>query len=218
MSKRFIILANGNLEDPEALRGRLSGWENAQVVAANGGTRHAEALGLHIDAAIGDLDSLDDARRLVLANAGAHVEIVPAQKDQIDLELALLYAIEKGANHIAVVGALGGRIDMTIANVLLLTHPKLHAARIELWSGNQTAWLIRPPGDQVKGQPGDSLSLIPIAGAAVGISTQALAYPLDEDTLAFGPARGVSNVLTSRVARVVIRAGILLAVHTPIEA
>ncbi|MGD8759030.1 MAG: hypothetical protein PVJ07_02125, partial [Anaerolineales bacterium] len=63
-----------------------------------------------------------------------------------------------------------------------------------------------------------SLSLIPIAGAAVGISTQALAYPLDEDTLAFGPARGVSNVLTSRVARVVIRAGILLAVHTPIEA
>jgi thiamine pyrophosphokinase len=218
MSKHFIILANGNLEDPEALRARLANWENALVVAADGGSRHAGTLGLVIHATIGDLDSLDPEDRLALSSSGTKVQAVPSAKDETDLELAALYAVAQGASHIAVVGALGGRVDMTIANLMLLTHPKLLSARIELWHGWQTAWLIRPPGDQVPGQPGDTLSLIPVGGAAEGITTQSLAYPLQEETLAFGPTRGVSNVLTDQVAHVVIKKGTLLAVHTPASA
>jgi thiamine pyrophosphokinase len=216
---RAIVLSNGELDQPAVLRARLDDWrqsgEAVQVVAADGGSHHAEALGLRPDVVIGDLDSLDEAARDALSADGARFETVPARKDETDLELALLYAVEQGAGEIVALGVLGGRLDMTLANILLLTHPGLDAARIEIWTGWQTAWIVRPPGDTVSGQRGDTLSLIPLGGDAVGVTTRGLEYPLKGERLRFGPARGVSNVLAAPDARVDLGAGMLLAVHTP---
>jgi thiamine pyrophosphokinase len=122
-----------------------------------------------------------------------------------------------GARHIVVLGGFGDRIDMSFSNLLLLMHPDLTTVRIEYWYGRQTAWVIRPPGDAIHGQPGDTLSLIPLGGDALGISTHQLYYPLNNETLVFGPARGVSNVLTGSSARVDLASGIMLAVHTPVK-
>ena len=47
---------------------------------------------------------------------------------------------------VVLLGAAGGRLDMTIANLLLLVDPKFRPLRIELWYGSQTAWLLNPPG------------------------------------------------------------------------
>jgi thiamine pyrophosphokinase len=215
MVRRAIVLANGYLEEIEALQARLKGWTEALIVAADGGSRHAAVLGLPLHVVVGDLDSLDEASRVVFSADGTHFEVFPARKDEADLELALLYAARQGADEIVVLGALGGRLDMALANILLLAHPRLADVHVELWSGIQTAWLIRPPGGEVRGQPGDTLSLIPLGGAATGITTQGLEYPLNNEALIFGPARGVSNVLTSELAYVSVRQGLLLAVHTP---
>lgn len=215
MTQRAIILSNGELDSPVVLRERLADWSDALVVAADAGSCHAEVLGLRLDVVIGDLDSLDEAAQTHLREAGVRFETVPAHKDETDLELALLYAYGQGAERFVVLGALGGRLDMTIANVLLLTHPLLNPVRVELWAGGQTAWVIRPPGDEIAGQPGDTLSLIPLGGDAVGITTHNLEYPLSGERLTFGPARGVSNVLVGVPARVELREGMLLAVHTP---
>ncbi len=215
-SARVIVLANGRLEAPDLIKRRLQSWQGALVVAADGGSRHAAAMDLAVDVLIGDLDSLggpDGAGRF--ASAARHE--APAEKDEIDLELALLFAVRHGAEHIAVLGALGGRLDMTLANVLLLAHPGLSGVRIELWHGAQTAWLIRPPGGTLGGRPGDLLSLIPLGGHAEGVRTEGLAYPLDGERLAFGPSRGLSNELVARQARVRLAAGLLLAIHTPQE-
>ncbi|KPK88985.1 MAG: hypothetical protein AMJ88_18200 [Anaerolineae bacterium SM23_ 63] len=197
------------------LKKRLQPWEEAIVIAANGGVQHAEKLGLNIDMVIGDLDSLDEAEGTALEAANIHTVRVAAQKDETDLELALLYADEMGVRHIVVLGAFGDRIDMSMSNLLLLTHPGLAAVHIEYWYGQQTAWVIRPPGDEVHGQPGDTLSLIPLGGDALGIITHELYYPMNDETLVFGPARGVSNVLTASIASVELRSGIVLAVHSP---
>ncbi len=215
MAHRAIVLANGELGGIETLRARLKGWGKALIVAADGGSRHAADLGLPVHVVIGDFDSLDGTSRAALSAGGAHFEVAPAHKDETDLELALLYAVQQGMDEIAVLGALGGRLDMALANVLLLAHPRLAGAHIELWSDSQTAWLIRPPGGEVRGQPGDTLSLIPLGGEAGGITTQGLEYPLKDGTLVFGPARGVSNVLTGGLAHVELKQGLLLAVHTP---
>jgi thiamine pyrophosphokinase len=215
MTQRAIVLANGKIDDAITLRARLSGWVGAQVIAADGGSQHAAMLGLHLDAVVGDLDSLDPSLRAALDAAGARLEIRSAHKDETDLELALLDATEHGAEHIVVLGALGGRLDMTLANLLLLLHPQLTGVRIELWNGSQTAWLIRPPGGDVIGGPDDTLSLIPLLGDAEGITTQGLAYPLSEGTLEIGKARGISNIFTQSRAHVALRTGMLMAVHTP---
>jgi thiamine pyrophosphokinase len=213
---RAILFANGELPEPELARQRLRADD--MLIAADGGARHCRALGLTPHAVIGDLDSLDAETRALFERAGAHFHVHPAHKDETDLELALLYAARQGVSHIGILGALGGRLDMTMANVLLLTHPALASIRMELWHGAQSAWLIRPPGDDVHGQVGDTLSLIPLSGEAEGIVTRGLRYSLTNEPLAFGLARGVSNVLTETTARVELQVGLLLAVHTPGEA
>jgi thiamine pyrophosphokinase len=214
-AERAIVLANGDLGDAEILRARLRGWNEACVIAADAGSRHAGPLGLQIDVAIGDFDSMSAAERATLSAQGTAIITAPVEKDETDLELALLHAASIDVQRIAVIGALGGRLDMTFANVSLLTLPALEGIHVELWNGAQTAWLISPPGAEIIGQPGDTLSLIPLGGDAAGVITDQLAYPLNGETLAVGPARGLSNILEAETAHITLSAGRLLAVHTP---
>jgi thiamine pyrophosphokinase len=215
MKKRAIVLTNGHIQDPATIRSRLKEWSQAIVVAADGGSLHAETLGVTLHAIIGDLDSLSEDVLTGLSAKQVDIQKSPSEKDETDLELALLYAAEQGAMQIVVLGAFGGRLDMSIANLLLLTHPQLTEIRIEIWKGNQTAWIIRPPGDDIQGKAGDTVSLIPLNGEAKGVTTRNLAYPLHDETLPAGPSRGLSNVLTSNKASLSLREGFLLAVHTP---
>lgn len=217
MPDTAVIIVNGTLDNPDLIRKRLAGRidRSTPVIAADGGSRHAAPLGLTITALVGDLDSLPPEVAASLTGGQIHLEQHDRHKDETDLELALAYAIKQGASTVIVIGALGGRLDMTLSNVLLLLLPALAGVRVELWHADQTAWLIRPPGDRVLGNPGDTLSLIPLGGAATGITTENLAYPLENETLLFGPARGISNVMQENEARIALEAGILLAVHTP---
>ncbi len=215
MKKQAIVLTNGHIDDPSTIRLRLEQWAKADIIAANGGSLHAETLGLPLHAVIGDLDSLSEESIAALTAQGTYIQTSPSEKDETDLELALIYAAEQGAKEIVVLGAFGGRLDMSIANLFLLTHPELAEVRIEIWNGNQTAWIIRPPGDEIQGQVGDTLSLIPLMGEAKGVTTRNLAYPLKDERLPAGPSRGLSNVLTGSPASIKLQDGILLAVHTP---
>lgn len=213
MNSKFVILANGVIDNPEYLLKRLESWGQTKVIAADGGLLHAESLGLSVDHLIGDLDSVDDGMSSALGQA-IKLQEFPEAKDETDLELALIYAADAGAGSIVILGALGGRVDMSLANILLLTMPQLEGIHVELWSGKQTAWLLRPPGGEITGNPGDTLSLIPLLGKADGITTTNLAYPLSGSTLHAGEIRGVSNVLTDAKARVQVETGTLLIVHT----
>src|SRR5690606_23974135 len=138
----------------------------------------------------------------------------PVEKDETDLELALNLVAKGGARWIRIVGGLGDRLDQTLSNIYLLALPVLRGVDARLLAGAQEAWLMYPGENVVEGAAGDTLSLLPISGEATGVRTENLYYPLRDETLAFGPARGVSNVLTAPQAKVWLQDGVLLAVHT----
>jgi thiamine pyrophosphokinase len=171
------------------------------------------SLGVRPDVVIGDLDSLPNDLRSELEGGGVELLTYPAHKDETDLELALLHAVNLGALHITVVGARGGRIDHELANYLLLAHPRLEGVDARIVSGDQEVTLVRRRAS-FHGRPGDLLSLLPVAGDACGVTTSGLEYPLNDGTLVFGPARGVSNVFVEANSSVCLRSGMLLAVHT----
>ncbi len=210
---KALVLANGELYKPDVLRGRICAEMFDLVLAADGGAGHAHTLNVTLDAVIGDMDSLSGPEQFDFG--GAELVSYPAEKDETDLELALLYAAAQGAARIVMVGAMGGRMDMTIANVLLLALASLGSSRVELWHGEQTGWIIRPPGEDIDGNVGDTLSLIALAGDALGITTSGLKYPLENGKLLRGTVRGVSNLLETQPAHVGLSEGVLLAVHTP---
>jgi thiamine pyrophosphokinase len=207
---RAIVIANGHVGNSEANRAQT--WPRDLVICADGGAQHALALGLAPDVVIGDMDSLDGDLQARLESKGCKVLVHPTRKDETDLELALRYAIDHGVDEILILGALGGRIDQTLANVLLLALPELERIRTRIVAGDQEMFLIRGQAS-IEGQVGDTISLLPIAGDVTGITTEGLEYPLQRGTLKFGPALGVSNVLTAPVARVQVERGLLVCVH-----
>jgi thiamine pyrophosphokinase len=206
-----IILANGDMAGTDVVHRYTESAE--LIVCADGGANYADAVDVRPDVLIGDMDSITPELRARLEMQGVKFILYPRNKDETDLELALLYAVEQGATQITILGALGRRIDHELGNLLLLAHPRLEGLDIRIASSEQEISLIRKTRT-FDGAIGDLLSLLPIGGDAVGIITEGLEYPLCDETLFFGPARGVSNVFTMARPSVHIRSGLLLAVHT----
>jgi thiamine pyrophosphokinase len=207
---RLIIFANGWLDQPFEVR------QDDVVIAADGGTHHALAQGIVPSVVIGDLDSVTPDEIQQLNAGGAKILKYPHRKDYTDLELALQYAREQPADEVVIVAALGARWDQTMANLLLpATQPDL---RIMLMDGSQEIhYLVGGETLEVRGFPGDTVSLIALSEEASGIVTEALEYPLQSETLYLGSTRGVSNVMQGERARVHLGAGRLMCtvIHHP---
>ena len=220
-----LVIGDGDAPTRVQLDLTWPGWDRdvSLVVAADGGARLAEALGLTIDRWVGDADSLprEDVERL--AAAGVATRLVPTAKDESDLELAVADAADSGAAEITVLGALGGdRLDHELANIFLLGHPSLAGRQVRLLGASTRVSLVEAPdvaGEPVtaafEGRRGDLVSLLPLSPAVEGITTSGLAYALSDEQLVLGPARGLSNVRTQPSATVTVRAGRLLVVETP---
>ncbi len=206
---RAVIFANGILNDPPQILAALQAGDI--VIAADGGARHCQALGIHPAVVIGDFDSLSATELAQLEQDGAQVVRYPQRKDFTDLELALQHAVAIGADEILMFAALGARWDQTLANLLLPAAPGLEHVRIRLLDGPQEIALLRPGETHtLAGQAGDTVSLVPLGGHACGITTDGLEYPLADGTLYFGATRGISNVLLGERASVRLEDGLLL--------
>lgn len=216
MSRYALIFANGDVNDgpmvQAALRTALD--HTPLVIAADGGARIALHFGLDVHIVIGDLDSLDAAELRALRSQGAAIQEFPPEKNETDLELALHRACEANATWIRIIGGVGGRLDQTLGNLYLMALPILQGCDIRLVAGRQEAWLLYPGEHRITGAPGDTVSLIPLGGAVHNVRTERLYYPLCDETLMFGPARGMSNVMNAEDARISITEGVLLIVHT----
>ncbi len=208
---RAVIFANGEFQHPNTNIPFL--YPDDYLIAADGGARHCRALNLTPHLLIGDLDSTSLAEAAALKAAGAQISQYPTRKDQTDLELALDWAIQNGFTDILILGALGGRWDQTLANLLLPALPAFGPARIQLVDGAQQINLLRGPGSLIlSGVPGDTVSLIPIGGEVRGVTTTGLEYPLANGRLAFGSTLGVSNRLTAPEATITLQEGFLVCV------
>ncbi len=209
-----LIFANGDIADVAWIRPYLD--QATAILAADGGTRHLLALGARPDAILGDMDSLPVEAQAWLETAVVQKVQVPPAKDETDLELALLYAESHYSGEILVFGAFGGRIDQTLGNIFLLAHPALVGRSVALLDEHQRVWLITAQDGPVtiNGRSGDTVSFIP-CGAEVKVQqTTGLAWPLHQEVLAFGPARGLSNRMTADAATVEMGNGRLICVHT----
>ncbi len=170
-------------------------------------------LGLKPDLVIGDLDSVtDDYSEWILKN---HIETrkFPMKKDQTDLELALLDAVDRAGDPIIVVGALGGRIDQTLTNIFLLLMPELQGADVRFDDGREELFLIQNHAEII-GKKGDTVSLLPLLSDAMGIKTNGLRFPLHDEILFPERSRGVSNEMESGKAEILLKSGVLLCIHT----
>lgn len=209
--KRAWIFVNGELSRPDLLKSRLAPGDLR--IAADGGLKHLQAMNLLPDLLIGDLDSTDPEVVAQLAEQGVQVERHPVEKDETDLELAVLRAVQLGCGCLRLAGALGGRLDMTLGNLFLLGLPAVEGLDVRMDDGLEEVFLIRSQGD-IEGQAGERVSLLPLGSPASGVRTEGLYYPLRGETLYPERTRGISNVMLGSSARVTLEKGILICIHS----
>lgn len=207
---RALIFANGEFCSQDFSLPVMIG---DLLIAADGGSRHCLSLDLRPDILIGDLDSIDQQVLADWQTAGVDTHQYPEDKDQTDLELALLYAQKQGVSEIIVYGAAGGRLDMTLGNITLLANPDL-LIPITLICGEEEVHMLRQGVSlTLTGKPGDSVSLIPLQPGPSVVTTRGLKYHLDNEALLFGYTRGISNQLVDEQARITLKSGLLAVIH-----
>ncbi len=213
---RVVIFANGELPDFETARALLQ--TDDYLIAADGGANHLLKMGILPEIVIGDLDSIDEDTLFQLTSAEVTIEQYSEDKDETDIELALRHAVEMQPSAILIVGALGGRLDQTLANLSILTDPTLPKIDIRLDDGVEEVFFCRASADKggqvaVKGSSGDTVSLIPWHGPVEGVTTEGLQWPLYGETLFPEKSRGISNAMLNDAASIQIQSGLLLVVH-----
>ena len=224
-ARHVLVVADGDVATRAELDAAWPGWADdvASVIAADGGYARSVALGLAPDVLVGDLDSLAPVSLAAAEGAGVRIDRFAAHKDESDAELALLEAVALGASRLTVLGAFGGpRLDHALANLWLLAHPRLVGLDLVLLDSRARARLLTAPGPDgasvelaLPGRLGAIVSLLPFGGDAEGITTHGLEYPLRDEPLRIGPARGLSNVRVAPDASVALRSGRLLVVERP---
>lgn len=211
--KRAVIVAAGELDltDPAWLNAVCASSD--LVVAADGGLRHCRAAAVSVDVLIGDLDSVAPDMVEQAKLDGTEVKAFDQDKDATDLELALEYAYSEGVTAAVVAGAVGGRIDHTLAALNLLASSKYGLIEICVRDAAVLAHVVHPgrsPGFSFP--PGSTVSILPIGGSAKGVTATGFKWPLNGDDLPVSSTIGVSNVAVSPRQTVSIDEGVLLVV------
>jgi thiamine pyrophosphokinase len=209
---KCVIFANGDLPEPIALN---PPWNKADLfIATDGGARHCRHLRLTPHLLIGDMDSISPELLDHFVSLGSEIHRFPGRKDKTDLELAIELAIGRGVNNILIVGAFGGRWDMTITSIMLLANPDSADIVLSLRDGSTDFHRVRAGGElTIHGDPGDTVSLIPLTEDARGVTLDGLEYPLINENIQVGSTRGISNLFTGKQAAISLREGLLLVVH-----
>lgn len=184
---------------------------DAFVVAADSGYDNARAANVTVDVLLGDMDSISPDGLQHAERRDVTVTRYPVDKDETDLELAIDAAVASGALSIAIYGGEGGRPSHLFGVGLALANAR--------WSHVTISWHIKSAHVQVAlpTRPvsiytnAGVVSLLPL-GIAQGVTTTGLQWTLDDDDLAAGTTRGLSNRMTHEIATVSVSDGAVLVI------
>jgi thiamine pyrophosphokinase len=208
VSSRFAILLDGALEKTERLEAQIEG---RRVIAADGGIRHAETLGVTPELWLGDFDSTDGA--LADNNAGVPRLDYPRDKAISDGEIAIRHALAEGATDLLLCGALGGeRSDHLFLNLsAAMRIAREDGIAVRLTSGTEEAFPVLPGRPLRPDWPqGTVFSLIGFTDVD-GLTIRNAKWPLESVQVPFGSTLTLSNIAGEGLRILIVR-GCVIAI------
>jgi thiamine pyrophosphokinase len=200
IKKRAVIIGGGDIGDYAYIKSLVTPTD--YIVCADSGYDHALAMGLAVDLAVGDFDSVRN-----MPPEGIRITF-PSKKDKTDTEIALDAVRGKGYGEFLFLGCLGDRFDHSLGNVLLLVSCLKQNERACIVN-ERNAVYITDSSIEMDIKKGQVVSLLPLADCE-GVVTHNLEYPLRGDKLPLGTGRGISNVAVGDGAGVSISKGLLM--------
>ena len=212
-----LVITGGDAPRADSLdRLALPTRERILVIGADSGVHHAHALGLEVDIAVGDFDSIDP--QVLDSLRGCEILRHPVDKDATDLELALDTALGSGAERAVVIGGDGGRLDHLLGNAFVIAARRYESLALRAVMGDALVAVVHSGVDlELTGEPGANVTVLAVHGAATGVDIEGLAWPLQDATLHPGSTLGLSNRFLTTGALIRVRTGTLLVIYPGAE-
>ncbi len=185
--------------------------ESDFILSADGGTDYCVELGIIPDLVIGDLDSISPKTLDILKKKEVPINVFPIKKDKTDSQLSIEYLMDKGAEEITIIGAIGSRIDHTLANILLLKTIKDKGIKGKIVHNNNIIYIIDDELILDK-KNGYFVSIIPIESKGVLVSLKGFEYNLSKVKIDFASTLGVSNFVIDEKGYIKVHEGQCLVV------
>jgi len=146
------------------------------VVAADSGLAACEEAGVAPDWIVGDMDSLDDTKRLEKYPSEIVIRY-PGDKDYSDTELALSLLWEKGCDEVWLAGGGGGRTDHLLAIYFLFEREK---APDRWYTGCEEIFRLKEGQTRcVESVAGRVVSVFPLGSGPWQAESSGLKWPLN---------------------------------------
>ena len=175
------------------------------VIAADAGYAELIRQGVKPDLVVGDFDSLGEVP------AGETVVRHPVMKDDTDMMLAVKLGLERGYRDFRLYGALGGRLDHTLANIQTLQYLAARDARGVI-VGDVCLAAVKNGALRFRAAAKGTISVFCLGASARGVFLEGLLYPLADYAMTPDFPIGVSNEFTGAPSSVSVRDGCLVAV------
>ena len=177
------------------------------IIAADGGYDSLVRHGYTPDVIIGDFDSV----RAKIPE-GIRTVFHPKEKDETDMMLAYSEGVRLGYTEFVMLGATGGRLDHTYANLSLLLYAKERGHNVTVIDGGGVIICLKDESVTLAGNAGENFSVFAIGGAANGVTIAGSKYEVTDVTLTPSFPIGVSNEFTGNDVRISVGEGALLVI------
>ena len=177
--------------------------ENDLIIAADGGYSTLKKLNIKPDLVVGDFDSLGAVPE------NENVIKHPVKKDDTDTLLAVKIGLEKGYKTFVIYGAIGGRLDHTVATIQTATFVAENGGIAYIYDGNYTVTAIKNSSIKFKNTPKGYVSVFTLSGVAKGVTITGLLYETNDVELTPSFPIGVSNEFIGKESEIAVKDGVL---------
>lgn len=176
-----------------------------EVVAVDAGLKHLEKINVTPNLAIGDFDSLGYTPENV------NVKKYPSHKDASDMELALSYVKNSGHNSVVVFGALGNRLDHTLANLQVFSHYSELGIRVSVVGVSEELTFLTGPSSKTFDKTATGyVSIIAMNDEVVGLFERGLKWEVENGHLTSRTSLGLSNEFKGHPSEISVEKGTIL--------
>lgn len=174
--------------------------KNDFVIAADAGLVQTQTHGIKPNIIIGDFDSLGRVP------TESNVLKLPVKKDDTDVGFAVKYATERGLDNFVIYGAIGGKLDHTLANLQIAASIAENGGKVMLF-GDETSVTVIHNGKAVFERGIGRLSVFSLSDVSKGVYIAGASYDLENAVLRSSYPLGVSNSFTDSAVEISVNDG-----------
>lgn len=208
------LIITGGITDKNFIKKHLATNKYDIIIAVDKGLEVLDNLKVEPNYIIGDFDSINKEILNQYENMKDKIIKLNPEKDLTDTHSSINLAIELKSTNIVVLGAIGTRIDHTIANIHILKIAIEKNINIKIIDEKNEITLINENTVLKKDENYQYVSLIPLTTKVEKVTLKGLKYPLNEQTLYIGDSLGVSNEQINQEAEISLQEGILILIKS----